>query len=424
MPKEIIDLFGNWAPTVGSATVQTNYVAHNSGAREQAALALGGWDQSHTQAVHYPLLRKSIRTDEAMRTLQDQWLHVIMPGLWDLQHALQRAKPHVLSAAAPTHFKVLDLQAMQNTCDALMELGRVYLNALPLQITRQNYPLKDLPEVQAVICSPGWGEYSRQVLYLEKRSGGDVLNDILVLQREQDMNRQGPLQVPAAAKLVHTTERLPATDGTEGHADGPAVQHTTSSAAQEQLHMQQRGSLATPATDTVLQVPQQSHTSTPQGLPAANTLLVTQASGIPHAPRMTAQPAFPGQIDVATMQHNVAMASQQHAGGATAAAPAHAAQTSLPVQVDMASMQHTMAMVAQQHAARAIAAAPAPVPAPAATAQQHKQPAYKAFRLEGNETCSQLYAIFQHGINGSPSWRQHKAQVEAHGMRLHPADRT
>jgi hypothetical protein len=213
VPKEIIDLLGNWAPTVGSATAQTNYVAHNSGARQQAALALGGWDQSHTQAVHYPLLRKSIRTDEAMPALQDQWLQVIMPGLWDLQYALWRAKPHVQSAAAPTHIKVLDLQAMQNTCDALRELGRVYLEALPLQITRHNYPFKDLPEVHDIVCSPGWGEYSRQVLYLKKRSGGDVLNDILVLQRKEDMNRQGPVQGHAATNPVHATELLPATNG-------------------------------------------------------------------------------------------------------------------------------------------------------------------------------------------------------------------
>jgi hypothetical protein len=42
VPKEIIDLHGNWAPTVGSATSQTNYLDAHAASRQQAALALGG----------------------------------------------------------------------------------------------------------------------------------------------------------------------------------------------------------------------------------------------------------------------------------------------------------------------------------------------------------------------------------------------
>jgi hypothetical protein len=225
--KEIIDLHGNWAPTVGSATSQTNYLDAHAASRLQAVLALGGWEQGSTQLPHYPLLRKSIRRDGAMRALQDQWLLGIMPGLQDLQHAL--------SSAAPKHLTPIDLNTIQNTCDALRELGRVFLEALPLQITQQSYPLKQLESVKAVINSPGWAEYSRPVLYLEKRSGGDVLNSILVLQREEDMDRQCQHQGPGVTDLARITEA----------ADGPAVQqHTGSSAAAGQLHMQQPSSPA------------------------------------------------------------------------------------------------------------------------------------------------------------------------------------
>jgi hypothetical protein len=364
----IIDLHGNWAPTVGSATSQTNYLDAHAASRQQAALALGGWDQGNTQLPHYPLLRKRIRRDKAMRALQDQWLQDIMPGLQALQHEL--------SAAAPTHMSPIDRHAIQNTCDALRELGRVFLEALPLQISQHSYPLKHLESVKVVVGSPGWGEYSRQVLCLEKRSGGDVLNSILELQQEEDMDRQGPHQGPAATNLVHVTEA----------ADDPDVQqHTTISAAPGQLHMQQPSSPAALVTDTVPQVLQQLGIPALQGLTAAHTLPVAQASGPPHAPPAAAQrPAFPWQVD-------------------------------------MASMQHTMAMLAQQHAARATAAAP--VHTTAATARQHKQPAYKVFVLEGKEMCGQVYTIVQYSINGAPSWRQHKAEAEAQGTPLHPTDR-
>jgi hypothetical protein len=136
----------------------------------------------------------------------------------------------------------IEHNAIQNTCDAtLRELGRVFLEALPLQITQQSYPLKHLAVVQAVVSSPGWGKYSRRVLYLEKRSGCDVLNSILVLQREEDIDRQGPLQGPAAADLAHTAKA----------ADGQAVQqHTTSSAAPGQLHVQQPSSPAALVTES------------------------------------------------------------------------------------------------------------------------------------------------------------------------------
>jgi hypothetical protein len=71
VPKELIDLHGNWAATVGSATAQTSYMDAHYASRQQSALALACWDQSNSQTLHYPLLRKSIRYDEAMRALQD-----------------------------------------------------------------------------------------------------------------------------------------------------------------------------------------------------------------------------------------------------------------------------------------------------------------------------------------------------------------
>jgi hypothetical protein len=71
-----------------------------------------------------------------------------------------------------------------------VELGRVFLEALPLQITRHDYPLRDWLSVRAVICSPGWAEYNKHVLYLEKISGGDMLNAILVLQCEEERRGQ------------------------------------------------------------------------------------------------------------------------------------------------------------------------------------------------------------------------------------------
>jgi hypothetical protein len=213
-------------------------------------------------------------------------------------------------------------------------------------------------------------------------------------------------------------------------------------------------------TETVRQVLQQLGL---QGLPAAHTLPAAQASGIPPAPPAAAQPALPGQVDIATMawmqQQNMAMLAQQQAAMARAAAPVYAAQPAFPGQVDIATMawmqQQNMAMLAQQQAAMARAVAPvyaaqpafpgqvdmqhttamgspqqaarARAAAPATAARQHivlvKQPAYKAFRLEGKETCSQLYTIVQYGINGFPSWRQHKAEAEAQGIPLHPTDR-
>jgi hypothetical protein len=156
-----------------------------------------------------------------MRALQDQWLQVTMPGLLELRKSLSATAP-------PEHITPTDHQAIQNTCDALMELGRVFLEALPLQITRHDWPLRDWPRVQAALCSPGWGEYEKHVLYLEKRSGGDVLNDILVLQREEDWDRG--MQGPDARPLARTTELLPTTHHTQA-ASCTAAQQLTSSAA-------------------------------------------------------------------------------------------------------------------------------------------------------------------------------------------------
>jgi hypothetical protein len=44
--------------------------------------------------------------------------------------------------------------------------------------------------------------------------------------------------------------------------------------------------------------------------------------------------------------------------------------------------------------------------------------------LTGHETCSELYNLFQHGINGSPSWRQKKEDMQAQGFSLLSEDRT
>jgi hypothetical protein len=220
VPKELIDLHVNWAATVGSATAQSSYMDAHYASRQQAALALACWDQSNSQTLHYPLLRKRIRYDEAMRALQDQWLQVSMPGLWALRKALQEAAP-------TRRITQTDFQAIQNTCDALVELHRVFVEALPLQVTQQDYPLRDCPSVRAITCSPGWAEYSRRVLYLESRSGGGVLNAMLVLQREEDWDRG--MQGPDATHLARTTKLLPATHRTEA-ASGTAVQQHASSA--------------------------------------------------------------------------------------------------------------------------------------------------------------------------------------------------
>jgi hypothetical protein len=82
-----------------------------------------------------------------------------------------------------------------------VELGRVFLEALPLQITRHDYPLRDSLSVRAVICSPCWAEYNKRVLYLEKISGGDMLNAILVLQREEERDR-APVQQIWSTRLA------------------------------------------------------------------------------------------------------------------------------------------------------------------------------------------------------------------------------
>jgi hypothetical protein len=119
------------------------------------------------------------------------------------------------------------------------------------------------------------------------------------------------------------------------------------------------------------------------------------------APVHAAQPTIPWQVDMAVMQHTMAMLAQQHAGRAWAAAPGHAAQPCFPGQVDVASMQHNVAMASQQHAGRPWAAALAP--ATAARPPQRKQVALQAFKLDGIVTCSQLYIMFQYGINGSPA---------------------
>jgi hypothetical protein len=375
VPKELIDLHGNWAATVGSATAQSSYMDAHYAFRQQAALALACWDQSNSQTLHYPLLRKRIRYDEAMRTLQDQWLQVTMPGLWALRKALQEAAP----TRRITH---TDVQAIQNTCDALVELHRVFVEALPLQVTRPDYPLRDCPSVRAITCSPGWAEYSERVLYLEKRSGGDVLNAMLVLQREEDLDRG--TQGPGATNLARTTELLPTTHRTQA-ASGTAAQQLTSSAA-----------LA-----AEMSIPQQ----------ALLLLLLLQQGTC--MPGMLGMPGMPPVALAAGMPH-----------ASLAAVPMQAAQAALP----WARLQHDISTLSQQHTYRA---APAAAAAAAAGYQQHMQHASRRckprapeqFEFEGHETCSELYNLFQHGINGSRSWRQKKEDVQAQGFALLDKDR-
>ncbi len=106
-----------------------------------------------------------------------------------------------------------------------------------------------------------------------------------------------------------------------------------------------------------------------------------------------------------------------------AAVPMQAAQVAQPWATAMAPMQDDVSMLSQQHAIRAAAA----------TGRQQnmhheprrcKQRALKQFRLGGHETCSELYNLFEHGINGFPSWKQIKEDMQAQSIPLLSEDRT
>jgi hypothetical protein len=96
----------------------------------------------------------------------------------------------------------------------------------------------------------------------------------------------------------------------------------------------------------------------------------------------------------------------------------------------MAMMQHDVSMLSQLPAITAAAATAGAPAAPAALAvatshqphMQSKQRATNKFVTTYLTTCSQLYMLFEHGLNGSRSWQQHKAETEEQGMLLHHTD--
>jgi hypothetical protein len=378
--------------------------AHSS-SRLQAALALACWDQSQNQVQHYPLLRKQIRKEPAMRALQKQWRQVTMPGWQALRKALS-------AAAATGHFRYESHQDIKNTCHALKELDQVFMEALPLLMRRPDHPLRHLPSVQAITCSPGWPEYSNRVQALEARSGGDaLLKHILELQREADSD-EDEQDGAAATTLVHATELAPVTYGMGATAMRQHMQQPASAAGStavlaaeiRALRQQQQQQL-------LLQQQQQQQQQLLLQQQQQQQLLLQQLLGMP---------GMPGTSMLA--------AGMPHA--LPAALPMHAAQLALPCPLGMAPMQRGVSMYGQQLAATAPAAATAGQQAPGwcnapggSGSSSSRQPAPKHFRLSGNESCSQLYTIFQRGINGFPSWRHIKEDAQAQGIPLHSTDR-